>query len=122
MRTINKISGELLDILEPWRIWFEDQEAVPTSKRGEDHNLESATSSEYLETMLAKGDKHKGIPEHAFVSDFVHTNDMPKKFIDKSLERFVDLYAAAGHPNCIFKISFSDLQKITNGLIKEISE
>ena len=51
MRTINKISGELLDILEPWRIWFEDQEAVPTSKRGEDHNLESATSSEYLETM-----------------------------------------------------------------------
>ena len=61
MRTINKISGELLDILEPWRIWFEDQEAVPTSKRGEDHNLESATSSEYLETMLAKGNKHQGI-------------------------------------------------------------
>ena len=43
-------------------------------------------------------------------------------FIDNSLERFEHLYAAAGHPNCIFKISFNDLQKITNGLIKEISE
>ena len=43
-------------------------------------------------------------------------------FIDKSLERFADLYAAAGHPNCVFKIDYSNLQKITQGLIKEISE
>ena len=43
-------------------------------------------------------------------------------YIDNSLERFNDLYAAAGHPNCVFKISFNDLQKITNGLVKEISE
>ena len=42
--------------------------------------------------------------------------------IDNSLERFIDLYAAAGHPNCIFKINFKDLQKITNGKIKEIIE
>ena len=45
-----------------------------------------------------------------------------KSFIDKSLERFVDLYAAAGHPNCVFKIDYSNLQKITQGSIKEISE
>ena len=32
------------------------------------------------------------------------------------------LYAAAGHPNCVFKINFKNLQKITNGLIKEITE
>ena len=43
-------------------------------------------------------------------------------FIDKSLERFTSLFAAAGHPNCVFKINFKNLQKITNGSIKEITE
>ena len=43
-------------------------------------------------------------------------------FIDNSLKRFESLYAAAGHPNCIFKLDFINLQKITNGSIKEISE
>ena len=42
--------------------------------------------------------------------------------IDNSLKRFTDLFAAAGHPNCVFKTNFSDLQKITMGLIKEIAE
>jgi len=42
--------------------------------------------------------------------------------IDKSLRRFPNIFAAAGHPNCIFKISYSDLIKITNGLEKKISE
>ena len=43
-------------------------------------------------------------------------------YIDNSLERFNDLYAAAGHPNCVFKIDFVRLQKITNGLISYITE
>ena len=43
-------------------------------------------------------------------------------FMDNSLERFNKLYAAAGHPNCIFKINFVDLQKITLGSISEIIE
>ena len=43
-------------------------------------------------------------------------------FIDNSLERFTSLYAAAGHPNCIFKLNYLDLQKITNGTKKEITE
>ena len=43
-------------------------------------------------------------------------------YIDNSLKRFTTLYAAAGHPNCVFKINFENLQKITNGLIKEITE
>ena len=43
-------------------------------------------------------------------------------FIDNSLERFNDLFAAAGHPNCVFKISFTNLQKITKGSIEEIAE
>ena len=43
-------------------------------------------------------------------------------FIDNSLERFTSLFAAAGHPNCVFKIDFENLQKITGGSIKEITE
>ena len=42
--------------------------------------------------------------------------------IDKSLSRFNSLFAAAGHPNCVFKIDFTNLQKITNGHIEEITE
>ena len=45
-----------------------------------------------------------------------------KVLIDNSLERFVDLFAAAGHPNCIFKINFKDLQKLTTGSIENITE
>ena len=42
--------------------------------------------------------------------------------VDRSLNRFKDLYAAAGHPNCIFKINFDDLIKITNGSIEDVIE
>ena len=42
--------------------------------------------------------------------------------IDKSLNRFNSLFAAAGHPNCVFEISFTDLLKITNGSSDEIIE
>ena len=55
------------------------------------------------------------------VSPIGHLNKV-NIYIDKSLERFAALYAAAGHPNCVFKIDFLNLQKITEGLIKEIAE
>ena len=42
--------------------------------------------------------------------------------IDNSLERFNSIYAAAGHPNCVFKINFKNLQKITSGKVKDIIE
>ena len=42
--------------------------------------------------------------------------------IDNSLERFKELFAAAGHPNCVFKINFNDIQKITNGKVEDIIE
>tara|TARA_B110000444_G_scaffold85555_1_gene80895 strand:- start:24 stop:503 length:480 start_codon:yes stop_codon:yes gene_type:complete len=42
--------------------------------------------------------------------------------IDNSLERFNELFAAAGHPNCVFKINFKNIQRITNGKIKDIIE
>ena len=55
------------------------------------------------------------------VSPVGHLNNV-EIFIDKSLERFINLFAAAGHPNCIFKINFSNIQKITNGKIEDIIE
>ena len=42
--------------------------------------------------------------------------------IDKSLNRFKFLFAAAGHPNCIFRITYEELIKITNGSEEEITE
>ena len=43
-------------------------------------------------------------------------------FVDNSLERFEDIFAAAGHPNCVFKIDFKNLLMITKGEIKDIVE
>ena len=42
--------------------------------------------------------------------------------IDNSLKRFNELFAAAGHPNCVFKIDFNKIQKITNGKVEDIIE
>ncbi len=55
------------------------------------------------------------------VSPIGHTNSL-QILVDSSLNRFEDLFAAAGHPNCIFKINFEDLKKITNGIIEDIIE
>ena len=55
------------------------------------------------------------------VSPIGHLNKIDI-LIDKSLKRFNSLFAAAGHPNCVFEINFNNLQKITNGSIKEIIE
>ena len=55
------------------------------------------------------------------VSPIGHLNKIDI-FIDNSLKRFNNLYATAGHPNCIFKINFSDLQKISKGSIRELTE
>ena len=42
--------------------------------------------------------------------------------IDSSLNRFKAIFAAAGHPNCIFEINYDDLKKITSGLNEDIIE
>jgi Cys-tRNA(Pro) deacylase len=55
------------------------------------------------------------------VSPVGHLNKL-EIFIDKSLEKFNELFAAAGHPNCVFKINFKDIQKITNGKVEDIIE
>ena len=55
------------------------------------------------------------------VSPVGHLNQL-KIFIDNNLERFTKVFAAAGHPNCVFEIDFNKLTKLTNGEKKEITE
>ena len=55
------------------------------------------------------------------VSPIGHINNI-EIIIDKSLKRFNQLFAAAGHPNCVFKINFRDIKKITNGKVEDIIE
>ena len=45
-----------------------------------------------------------------------------KIFIDETLNRFSSIFAAAGHPNAVFKINFENLIELTSGEIKEITE
>ena len=55
------------------------------------------------------------------VSPVGHINSV-EILIDNFLKRFSFLYAAAGHPNCVFKIDFINLKKITNGKVRDITE
>ena len=75
------------------------------------------------DVSMASADEVKNATGYTIggVSPLGHLNKLDI-FIDNSLKRFENLYAAAGHPNCVFKINFVDLQKITLGTIKEITE
>ena len=55
------------------------------------------------------------------VSPVGHINDLNIIF-DRSLERFQNVYAAAGHPNSIFKIDISKLKDLTKGRVEDITE
>ena len=55
------------------------------------------------------------------VSPVGHSNNL-KIMIDEKLNRFQNIFAAAGHPNAVFKIDFKNLKEITNGTIFNISE
>ena len=55
------------------------------------------------------------------VSPVGHLNKV-KILIDTNLGRFITVFAAAGHPNCIFKINFNKIKILTTGQIKDITE
>ena len=55
------------------------------------------------------------------VSPVGHINNLTI-IIDKTLERFQSVFAAAGHPNSIFEIDFLKLKDLTKGLIEDITE
>ena len=42
--------------------------------------------------------------------------------VDKSLSRFKYVYGAAGHPDCVFRITYPELIKLTIGSEQEIIE
>ena len=75
------------------------------------------------DASMAAADDVKNITGYTIggVSPIGHLNKIDI-LIDNSLERFTSLFAAAGHPNCVFKINYTDLKKITNGSIQKIIE
>ena len=75
------------------------------------------------DASMASADDVKNVTGYTIggVSPIGHLNKV-YILIDKSLNRFNSLFAAAGHPNCVFEISFTDLLKITNGSSDEIIE
>ena len=75
------------------------------------------------DVSMANADDVKKITGYTIggVSPVGHLSKL-KIYVDKNLERFVNVFAAAGHPNCVFEIEFHQLIKLTNGLMKEIAE
>ena len=53
------------------------------------------------------------------VSPVAHLEKI-KILIDSSLSRYENVYAAAGHPNSIFKITYKQLVKLTEGKEEDI--
>ena len=79
--------------------------------------------SEKKNVRMASADEVKSQTGYTIggVSPVGHLNNIPI-FVDNSLSRFKDIFAAAGHPNAIFKINYEKLIQITNGDVKDITE
>ena len=79
--------------------------------------------SEKKNVRMASADEVKSQTGYTIggVSPVGHINDIPI-FVDNSLSRFKDIFAAAGHPNVIFKINYEKLIQITKGDVKDITE
>ena len=75
------------------------------------------------DAYLASADEVKRVTGFTIggVSPIGHINKIDI-LIDNSLKRFKFLFAAAGHPNCVFKIDFENLKNISKGLIKDLIE
>ena len=43
-------------------------------------------------------------------------------FIDENLGRFSKVFAAAGHPNAVFEISYVELKRLTDAEIEDLTE
>ena len=79
--------------------------------------------SEKKNVRMASADEVKSQTGYTIggVSPVGHINKI-QIFIDNSLSRFTDIFAAAGHPNVIFKINYEKLIQITKGNVKDITE
>ena len=56
------------------------------------------------------------------ISPVAHINNPKFIFIDESLNRFNTVYAAAGHHHVVFGIKYTDLIKLSEGAVVDISE
>ena len=79
--------------------------------------------SEKKNVRMASADEVKSQTGYTIggVSPVGHINKI-QIFIDNSLSRFTDIFAAAGHPNAVFEIDFKNLKALTSGETKEIIE
>ena len=79
--------------------------------------------SEKKNVRMASADEVKSQTGYTIggVSPVGHINKI-QIFIDNSLSRFTDIFAAAGHPNVIFKINYEKLIQVTKGDVKDITE
>ena len=79
--------------------------------------------SEKKNVRMASADEVKSQTGYTIggVSPVGHINKI-QIFIDNSLSRFKDIFAAAGHPNVIFKINYEKLIQVTKGDVKDITE
>ena len=77
----------------------------------------------FKDVSMASADEVKNITGFTIggVSPIGHSNKF-NILMDYSLKRYVNLFAAAGHPNCVFKITFKNLKKISNSAIKNFVE
>ena len=55
------------------------------------------------------------------VSPIGHLVDT-KIYMDKNLKRFSKVFAAAGHPNAVFGITFIELKNLTNSEVDDFTE
>ena len=73
------------------------------------------------DVSMANADQVKSQPGFSIggVSPVAHLEKI-KILIDSSLSRYENVYAAAGHPNSIFKITYKQLIKLTEGKEEDI--
>ena len=78
---------------------------------------------EKKDVCMADADEVKSITGFSIggVAPIAHSSQL-NILIDQSLSRFQNVFAAAGHPNSIFKINFDQLVQMTKGEVKKIIE
>jgi prolyl-tRNA editing enzyme YbaK/EbsC (Cys-tRNA(Pro) deacylase) len=48
-------------------------------------------------------------------------HSLEKVFIEKQLSRYPELWAAAGHPHTVFRLTYAQLLQITGGATAELA-
>ena len=77
-------------------------------------NIRTNTNATFLQNVTVVGTS-------TVTGNIVPSSDSATDIGTNSV-RFQNIYGAAGHPNCVFKINFENLQKITNGEVNDIVE